>query len=155
MNKFLLNFKEFFESYGAGSLLSSDQTGSEGNDTKSLSGHPVFLPSLDMSINNPIGIPQVKKLKIVKYFNYKVNPIKIELDDGTSMFFTRDQYERIPGDKPCIPNLTKVDVQFQRSPEDFSLNTSKISGIKFVFIGKPWQRNHYKIKTHPSPFTAI
>jgi hypothetical protein len=152
MNNYLLNFKEFF---GAGSLVTSDQSGSEGNDTLNLSGHPVFLPSLDMSIHNPRGIPQVKKCRFVKHFDYKNNPIKIELDDGTSLFFTKDQYDRIPGDKPCIPNLTKADVQFQRNPNDLSLDTSKISNIKFIFVGKPWQKVHYKIKNHPSAFTAI
>jgi hypothetical protein len=152
MNKILLNFKEFF---GAGSLLTSDQTGSEGNDTLGLSGHPVFLPSLDMSIHNPRGIKQVSKSKIVKHFNYRKTPIEIVLDDGTSLFFSKDDYERAPGDKPCIPGLTRVDVQFQRNPADFSLNTSKISNIKFTFIGKPWERKHYKIKAYALPFTAI
>ena len=61
-----LKFKEFIESFGAGSLLTSDQTGSEGNDTMSLQGHSVFLPSLDMVANNGIGIPQTDKIGILK-----------------------------------------------------------------------------------------
>ena len=68
MKKIEMKFKEFMEFVGAGSLLTSDQTGSEGDETKSLSGHSVFLPSLDMMANNGMNIPKISKKGKVKHF---------------------------------------------------------------------------------------
>jgi len=150
-----LKFKEFIESFGAGSLLTSDQTGSEGNDTMSLQGHPVFLPSLDMVANNGIGIPQTDKIGILKSMSYKTNPIVVELDCGTKIFLSKDQYDRCPGDKPFVPKYTKIYVTFQRHPSDLTMSTSQISKFKSEFIGPDYLRNQYKIKTTPGPFTAF
>jgi hypothetical protein len=156
MFKIELKFKEFMEFVGAGALMTSDQTGSEGDETKSLSGHSAFLPSLDMMANNGMAIPQIKKIGKVKHFFYKKNPIQIVLSDNpqTVIFLTKDQYDRMPGDKPIIPNLTEIEVVFDRSPEDRSLNTSKISSCKSTFKGDDSLKTQYKIKTHQGPFTA-
>lgn len=151
----ILKFKEFFENFGAGSILTSDQTGSEGNDTLSLQGHSVFMPSLDMVANNGMGIPQITKAGIVKRFNFNTNPIVVELDCGTKIFLTKDQYDRCPGDKPFVPNNTRIEVTFQRNSSDLTMNTSQISRFISKFIGADYLKDQYKIKSTPGPFTAF
>lgn len=151
----ILNFKEFLENFGAGSLLTSDQTGSEANDTLSLQGHPVFLPSLDMVANDGIGIPQITKVGMVKNFSYNTNPIKVELDCGTIIYLTKSQYDRCPGDKPFIPKYTQIHVTFQRNPKDLTLDTSLISKFNSKFLGPSFMRDQYKIQSTPGPFTAF
>jgi hypothetical protein len=150
MKNFILEFKLFLESFGAGSILTSDQTGSEANDTLSLQGHPVFLPSLDLAMNNGAGIPQTHKNGIVKFFNYNNDPISIELYDKTKIFLTKAQYDRIPGDKPIVPNYTKIFIVFQRNPKDLSLSTSKIEKCTCKFTGPDWMRKQFKIKNNSS-----
>ncbi len=157
MNKIEMKFKQFMEFVGAGSILTSDQTGSEGDETKSLSGHSVFLPSLDMMPNNGFNIPKIKKIGKVKHFFYRQNPITIVLDDpeNTTLYLSRDQYERIPGEKPFVPNLTELEVIFDRHPEDKSINTSRISSCKSRFLGDDGMKAQYKIKNIPGPFVAF
>lgn len=152
-----MKFKQFMEFVGAGSILTSDQTGSEGDETKSLSGHSVFLPSLDMMPNNGFNIPKIKKIGKVKHFFYRQNPITIVLDDpeNTTLYLSRDQYERIPGEKPFVPNLTELEVIFDRHPEDKSINTSRISSCKSRFLGDDGMKAQYKIKNIPGPFVAF
>lgn len=152
-----MKFKEFMEFVGAGSLLTSDQTGSEGDETKSLSGHSAFLPSLDMMANNGFDIPKIKKIGKVKHFFYRNNPITVVLDDSdnTTIYLSRDQYERIPGQKPFVPNLTELEIVFDRHPEDKSLNTSRIASCKSKFLGDEGMKKQYKIKDVPGPFVAF
>jgi hypothetical protein len=157
MEKIEIKFKEFMEFVGAGSLLTSDQTGSEGDETKSLSGHSAFLPSLDMMANNGMNVPQIKKTAKVKYLFFKRNPITVILDDKekTRIYLTRDQYERISGDKPFIPNLTEIEITFDRNPKDKTLNTSRVSSCKSRFTGDDALKNQYKIKNTPGPGVAF
>jgi hypothetical protein len=156
MKKIEMKFKEFMEFVGAGSLLTSDQTGSEGDETKSLSGHSVFLPSLDMMANNGMNIPKISKKGKVKHFFFRKNPIEVVLDDpdSTTIYLSRDEYERIPGDKPFVPNLTELDVVFDRHPDDKTINTSRIASCKSRFVGDDGMRTQYKIKNMPGPFVA-
>lgn len=141
-----LSFKKFLESLGPGSMLPTSWTGSEGDPTASLSGHPVFLPGTDfVAGNDGIGIPEITKQGKVKVFIFKKNPITIELEDGTKLFLTYDQYKRMQGDLPIIPKHTVLTVTFQRTPSDVTLNTSQISKCRAKFIGPDYLRKHYKI----------
>ena len=88
-------FKKFVETIGGGSFLPTSWTGSEGDPTSALSGHPVFLPGIDVKIgSNNIYIPQVSVDGIVKHFSYKENPIIIELENGTKLAMTFGQYKK-------------------------------------------------------------
>lgn len=140
-----LNFKKFMESLGAGSFLPTNWTGSEADPTMTLTGHPVFLPGIDFVMGNGMYIPNVQKQGIVKNFQYKKNPISIELDDGTKIFMTLDQYKRIQGDLPIIPKYTKLTIFFQRNPGDITLNTSQVSSCKSQFVGPAYMRKHHNI----------
>jgi hypothetical protein len=81
----------------------------------------------------------------VQDFEYKKNPISIELTDGTKIFMTIEQYKRIQGDLPIIPKYTKLTVIFQRNPSDITLNTSQVSSCKSQFIGPEYMRKHFNI----------
>jgi hypothetical protein len=140
-----LNFKKFFESLGGGSYLPTSWTGSEADPTMTYTGHPVFLPGLDFVANNGLNLPVVKKQGLVKTFIFKKNPITIELADGTKIFLTFDQYKRIEGDLPIVPKHTNLTIDFQRLPNDNTMNTSQIMKCVSKFTGPDWLRKHYKI----------
>jgi hypothetical protein len=146
-----LEFKKFFESIGGGSLLPSTWTGSSPSDTMSFAGRPNYLPDIDMALP-PDGTitPAVKKIGIVKDFIYKSNPITVVLDDGTTLYFTYDEYKRIHGDLPIIPKLTRMEVEFQRLPTNLSDMPSKISACKAIFLGNRGQKELHKIKNMSS-----
>lgn len=100
-----------------GSFLSSDQSGSEMSDTATSVGHPLFLPSTDLTI------PNIEKTGRIKILEYKKNPIYIELHDGTKAHFTYDEFRRIEG----TPALGKVmTIIFQRHPQDRGQQFSKV-----------------------------
>jgi hypothetical protein len=140
-----LNFKKFLENLGGGSFLPTSWTGSEGDPTMVLTGHPNFLPGTDFVANNDLNLPMVQKQGIVKTFIFNKNPIAIELADGTKLFLTFNQYKRIQGDLPIVPKFTRLSVSFQRLPDDLTMNTSQIAKCVSQFIGPEWLRKHYKI----------
>lgn len=143
---FELNFKKFMESLGSGSFLPTNWTGSEADPTLAMMGHPVFLPGLDFVMNNgEEGVPQTEKTGMVKLFLFKQNPIIIELDDGTKLMMTLDQYKRIQGDLPIIPKYTQIKVVFQRNPYDITNNASQIASCQSKFVGPDSLRKHYKV----------
>ena len=101
----------------SGSYLSTDFTGTEQPETLGSSGHPLYLPSTD------ITIPNIEKTGRIKILEYQKNPIYIELSDGTKAHFTYDQFRRIQG----TPAVGKVmTIIFQRHPGDRSEKFSKI-----------------------------
>lgn len=143
----LSGFKNFVESIGGGSFLPTSWTGSEGDPTSALSGHPVFLPGIDVAIGSDnINIPAVHVNGVVKHFALKQNPIMIELDNGTKLAMTFDQYKNISGDLPIIPKYTKLFITFQRNPNDNTAATSKIEKCFAQFIGPDFLKASYKIK---------
>lgn len=144
----LTGFKQFVETMGGGSYLPSTWTNSEADPTNATPGHPNFLPSLDIVIGSDnVTVPEISTSGIVKFFNYKKDPIKIELDNKTIVLMTFDQYKRITGDLPIIPQYTKLDVTFQRHPKDLSPNTSMITRCHAKFVGPDYLKNTYRIVT--------
>lgn len=101
----------------AGSFLSSDQTGSEQSETMGSAGHPLYLPSTDLTI------PQVEKTGRIKILEFKKNPIYLELSDGTKAYFNYDEFRRIQGE-PAIGKV--MTIIFQRHPNDSGQQYSKI-----------------------------
>lgn len=143
----LTGFRNFVESIGGGSFLPTSWTGSEGDPTSALSGHPVFLPGTDFAIGSDnINIPNTSTEGVVKHFEYKQNPIMIELENGTKLAMTFDQYKNISGDLPIIPKFTKLSISFQRDPNDNTSTTSKIQKCFAKFIGPEYLKASYKIK---------
>ena len=111
----LFNSQDFNNQIG-GAFASTDVTGTEQPESGSM-GHPLYLPSTDLSI------PQVTKSGRITMLALKKNPIFIKLSDGTEANFTYDEYKKIQGQ----PQVGKVmTITFQRHPEDSSRMHSKI-----------------------------
>ena len=150
-----LKFKDFFyENIGAGSMVSASWSGSESPDNGGWQGSTLKMPGIDISLP-PEGTVshQLKKSGIVKHLIYNKDPITIILNDGTTLYFTYKEYNRIKGDLPIIPNLTNFEVIFQRLPTDMSSIPSKILACKSIFTGTNGQRKIHNIRTnndHPS-----
>lgn len=101
-----------------GAYVSSDWSGTEVGDTQTSAGHPLHLPSTDMTL------PSIEKTGRIVLLHKKKNPIYVRLSDGTEANFSWDEYNRIQG----TPAVGKVmTVVFQRNPKDFSRNHSKIN----------------------------
>lgn len=72
-------------------------------------------------------LPSVSRTSVVAAMEFNKNPIFILLKDGTRLYLSIDEFNRIKGKKPQIgASLTVV---FQRSEVDKSNNTSKINSI--------------------------
>lgn len=112
----------------AGAYLGSDWTGSEQSPTMGYLGHPVHLPSLDLVVNMPsLGLPTVKRSSKIILIQKNKNPISVFLSDGTKIFLTLDEFNRINGKKPEVgKNIT---VTFQRHNKNNSEENSKIQNI--------------------------
>ena len=96
--------------------ITSDQSGTE--QPNSYFGHPNFLPSTDL------GLPTVtRSSKIIQVERHK-NPIFVMLQDQTKLFFSYDEFKRIPGGEPKVGRIMQV--VFQRSPNDDSQEHSQI-----------------------------
>lgn len=151
----ILSFKHFLESLGAGSMISTGWSNSDTSATKMFAGHPVELDGLDFKMG-PDGpqIPKVVKAGLVVKFLEKENPIKIELQDGTKLFMSLDQYKNTQGQLPIIPNLTRLTVVFQRLPDDKSLNVSKIVKCIAQFVGNSGQAKQHNIRINSDAMMA-
>lgn len=122
-----MNFKQYIKiseqntvgkhnDFATSAFLPSNWTGSESAPDKNLP----FLSSTD------IQIPQVSRSSIIFNIILNKNPIIIELKDGTRLFLSLDEYNRIQN-KPEIGK--KINVIFQRNETDKSESPSKIMSI--------------------------
>lgn len=106
-----------FNNQIGGAFASTDVTGTEQSATMGYSGHPLYLPSTDLTI------PQVTRSGRITNLMLKKNPIFVKLSDGTEASFTYDEYKKIQG----VPEVGKtMTIVFQRHPEDTSQMHSKI-----------------------------
>ena len=103
-----------------GAITTSDFTGTEQSSTHSYSGHPLHLPSTDMTL------PSVQKTGRIVTLMAKRNPIYVRLSDGTEANFTWDEYNRIEGEPAIGKTMTLI---FQRNPEDSTRMYSKIDKV--------------------------
>jgi hypothetical protein len=119
-----MNFKKFLEQntvgkhndFATSAFLPSDWTGTETNPLKNLP----FLSSTDLQI------PQTIVNSFIKNIVYNKNPIIIELKDQTKIFLSLDQYKRLNKEPEIGQRITII---FQRDPNDFSSESSKIEKI--------------------------
>jgi hypothetical protein len=124
-----MNFREFLlqerntvgthNDYATGAYLSSNQSGSELPDM--LQGRGMSLPSTDL-------LPTLSRCSPITFVELKKNPILVMLSDGTRMYFTWDEFRRIPGEEPKAGKT--LSVTFQRFPGDDSKEYSQIQTVR-------------------------
>jgi hypothetical protein len=124
-----MNFREFLlqerntvgthNDKATGAFLSSNQSGSELPDM--LQGRGVNLPSTDL-------VPTISRSSPITFVELKKNPILVMLSDGTRMYFTWDEFRRIPGEEPKAGRM--LSVTFQRFPGDDSKEYSQIQSVR-------------------------
>lgn len=79
--------------------------------------------------NLSLDLPQIQKKSKINLVMDKKNPIYIQLDDGSKLFFTHDEFKRIEG-KPAVgKNLL---VTMQRLSNDNSDLPSKIVKCQII-----------------------
>lgn len=123
----MLNFKKYLEQNTigyhndgpGGAFVSSDFSGSE-NPQTNFEGRPLHLPSTDL------GMPSVTKTSQISKLERNKNPIFVLLKDGTKLYFTYDEFNRISGEPAVGKTITVV---FQRHPGDKSATPSKVSRV--------------------------
>lgn len=77
-----------------------------------------MLPQMDL------GLPKITKSGSIAMVLQKQNPIFVQLDDDSKIFFTPHQFKRICGEKP--EKGKKMTVTFQRLGNDSSKEPSQI-----------------------------
>lgn len=107
----------------AGAYVSNDINGAESSSTFDVSGKSLKMPSTDFQI------PQIRKEGRVVAMELRKNPIYIKLSDGTSAYFTHDEFRRIKG-KPEIGAVMRL--VFQRHPGDTTENYSKLDSAEVL-----------------------
>ncbi len=99
------------------SFLPSTWTGSE-----NLGPFGYGLPGIDLSI------PSVEKTSVIRSIEKNKNPITIMLMDGTKLYLSLDEFNRIKSFKN-LEKGEKITVSFQRNPGDERQEPSKIIAI--------------------------
>ena len=116
-----MNFKDFLlimEYLDAGSAVGIPSDWGSGENSM---GAPVFLPKLDLEL------PTTTKTGRISLLIKDKNPILLQLDDGTQLYFTLDQFRRISG-TPALGRT--ISVAFQRMLSDRSKMPSIISSCQ-------------------------
>ena len=98
-----MNFKRFL------SIVENIQDNDNG--MADIMNQSTFVPQIS------IGLPTITKTGKISMLIRDKNPIMIQLDDGTRLFFSHDQYKRISGNPERNRHMTVV---FQRDPSDKS-----------------------------------
>jgi hypothetical protein len=82
-----------------------------------------ILPQTDLEL------PSIERKSTIMTVMDKVNPIYIQLKDGSKLFFTYDEFKRISG----VPVIGKTLIwKMQRLPQDISIYPSKITMCKVI-----------------------
>jgi len=103
--------------YATGAYLPSTWIGSENQGR------------LSQSItNNVFVIPNTTKTTKIRSVEVNKNPIVVSLMDGTKLYLTIDQFNRVQSNKKLEAG-GEISVTFQRRPEDTSDQPSKIISI--------------------------
>jgi hypothetical protein len=103
--------------YATGAYLPSTWIGSENQGR------------LSQSItNNVFVIPNTTKRTKIRSVEVNKNPIVVSLMDGTKLYLTIDQFNRVQSNKKLEAG-EEISVTFQRRPEDTSDQPSKIISI--------------------------
>lgn len=103
--------------YATAAFLPSAWTGSE-----DLGPYSYGVPGLDLTIPNVVKKSKIRSVDMNK------NPIVVMLTDGTKIYLTLDEFNRINAIKRLEVG-NEISVTFQRRPEDLGSNPSKIVAI--------------------------
>jgi len=90
--------------------------------------NPGAYPSYGLPINIDVKVPAVIKKSKIRSIDKNKNPIKIMLLDGTKLYLTIDEFNRI-NSKVRLEVGKEIEITFQRRFDDESPNTSKIIDI--------------------------
>ena len=116
-NSFAQNTTGTHNDYATASFLPSTWTGSE-----DLGVYSYGVPGID------VVIPSVVKKSKIRSVEMNKNPITIGLMDGTKIYLTLDEFNRVNAIKKLEVG-NEISVTFQRRPEDNSQEASKIIKI--------------------------
>lgn len=83
----------------------------------------IVLPDIDLSL------PSLKKTSRIAILSDRTNPIYVQLEDGSKLFFSYDQFRRIQG-SPAV-GKTMI-LTMQRLVGDNSNTPSKIDSCKVI-----------------------
>jgi hypothetical protein len=83
----------------------------------------INLPNIDL------GLPSIEKTSKILMLNDRITPIYIQLEDGSKLFFTYDEFKRIHGN-PMIGK--KMHLVMQRLGNDTSKYPSKITSCRVI-----------------------
>lgn len=109
-------------SSGGGHYVTSDVAGTEASSTRDAQGHANHMPG------HVLEIPTVSKTSRVAMVERNKNPIFVMLQDGTKMYFTWNEFQRIRGKEPSPGRL--MTVKFQRRPNDTRQESSQIQSAE-------------------------
>lgn len=88
----------------------------------------LFLEQLDRPlVTQELGLPSVSKTSTVSYLERNKNPIFILLADGTKLYLSWDEFNRVEGCEPEVGK--KMTVIFQRHPSNKTEATSQIERL--------------------------
>lgn len=98
------------------------------NDSGSIAFFEGFWEKIKLP-NIFLDLPEIEKKSKIVILKDKINPIFIQLDDGSKLFFTIDEFNRIIG-QPKIGRILKY--KMQRLPQDKSKSFSKITSCVVI-----------------------
>ena len=98
-------------------FLSTTWTG-----TEDLGSYPYGAPGVDLEI------PGVSRRSKIRSVNEKKNPIEVRLMDGTALYLSLDEFNRINSRTRLEPGR-EITVTFQRREDDGSPDPSKIVSV--------------------------
>lgn len=116
-NSFGQNTQGLHNDRATASFLQTTWTGSEAFDKKSPG-----LPSTDLQI------PHVTRRSKIRSVHKNENPIKVMLMDGTTLYMTLDEFNRVNSRTKLEPGR-EISVTFQRREDDGSPDPSQVIAI--------------------------
>jgi len=126
-------FHEFLNSISLfpGSMVSSDSVGAEAVSTLGYTGRPNHLSDTLLKINDgEFQIPTVKIIGTITNVDEKKNPIEITINKKTKIYQNRTQFDKIRLN--IKPNKSKVEITFQKHPENPGTEICQIQNIRFL-----------------------
>jgi hypothetical protein len=116
-NSFSQNTTGVHNDFATAKFLPSTGTGSE-----DLGLHSYGVPGVDLEI------PSVVRKSKIRSVEKSKDPIKVSLMDGTVLYMTLDEFNRVDARTKLVPGRD-IRVTFQRREDDGSPDTSKVVSI--------------------------
>lgn len=116
-NAFSQNTTGTHNDFATATLLPSTWTG-----TEDLGTHSYGVPGVDLEI------PSVTRKSKIRFMNDKKDPIEVRLMDGTAIYMTLDEFNRV-NSRTKLEVGREIKVTFQRREGDGSPDPSKVVSI--------------------------